>query len=170
MEQSSFLSKLSHVICYYAPAIVMPLFTWFLGLSDDRRPFTEAKTVILATVAKAIFNDPTPVSMLEEQQKSRREIPVGSSVWVYNETFSPLTDHDLSDTLLTAVTTLTNHKVNISKPIAVPVKGEWVGHRNKPDSQDKVDDRLMSDEEIHNNLMQDTKSSAVLLYLHGGQF
>lgn len=170
MSRLSLLSRLGHAICYFVPAIFGPLLKWVFGISDDSRPLREFRTVFTVAIVKAIFNDPTPVSMLEQQQASLVEVPPESSMWISQDTLSVPLNHNLSEVLRKSAVALANQKAEIPEASAEPVDGEWVGHRNKS-HEDRQDEQVfLSNEQAYARLAKDTNQEVVMIYLHGGQF
>ncbi|KAJ9606606.1 hypothetical protein H2200_008614 [Cladophialophora chaetospira] len=163
-------SKLGHTVCYFVPAVVGPLLKWFFGISDDSRPLREFRTVFMTAIVKAVFNDPTPVSMREQQQASFVDPPPDRSMWISQDTFSVPLNHNLSESLRKAAVALATQKFEIPEASAVPVNGEWIGHRNKSQKYGEVEQASLSDEETYTRLSKDTNEQMVIIYLHGGQF
>ena len=124
----------------------------------------------MVIVARAIFNDPTPVFMLQEQQASRVEPPITSSMWVSHDTFCLPAHCKLSEVLGRATAALASEAIDIPVATAVSVEGEWVGNRLDPCQNEQNEAILTPDEQTYDSLLKDAKSNAVLIYLHGGQF
>lgn len=167
MSKTSFLARCRHVLQYYVPAIAAPLVAYILRLSKTSSVWN-FRTAVLVAIIRAIFNDPTPRSMLEEQQGSLVYGPAPDTMWVVADALSVPTDNNLLDVVSKAIVELANGPVDVPETTLDTVKGEWIGSRrgtanvhNKP---------ATADHEKFQRLIADTSSDLVFIFLHGGQF
>jgi hypothetical protein len=75
MPQPSLFARIRHVLLYYVPAITSPLIGYLFRLSPTSSVW-DFRTAFMVCVVRAIFNDPTPKSMPEEQQAIFDNLPV----------------------------------------------------------------------------------------------
>lgn len=157
------ISKLAHGVWYYAPSILQPLCEWLFGFSEtsSRRDF---RTTLMVSIVRALFNDPTRISMLEEQRASFSKGRPDASLWIYGEVFPVSKDNNLAELVAGAIQQLSHEITTLSEVPAESVSGEWIGHKKKEAATSP------SEEQIFSSLVQDLHSDIVMIYLHGGQF
>lgn len=153
MARQGLLSRIQHAWSYYLPAIAKPFVAWFLGTSETSAMW-DFRTALMVSIARAIFNDPTPVSMLDFQMASIVDPIATDSTRVDQDTMIAPDNNNLIDVVTKAIAALS--EPNTSTPSVVdlaPVKGEWLGYQLSADTNPVP---------AHND--------TVIVFLHGGQF
>lgn len=168
MPQTSFLSRFRHVLFYYVPAVVAPLGAYVLRISDTSSVWG-FRTAVLVTILRAIFNDPTPKSMLEEQRQSFVvNAPTPDTLWVVEDILPAPKENNLLEVVSEVVKELATDAVALPQTTVVPVSGEWIGSRREPGHG--FGRTETNKEQNLRNLKADTTSDFVFIFLHGGQF
>lgn len=152
---------------YYVPAIAAPLAAYIFRLSETSSVW-DFRTAVLVTIIRAIFNDPAPRSMLEEQQGSLVNGRVSETMWVVEDALPVPTANNLLDVVYKAIVELADGPVYVPETTLDSVNGEWVGTRR--DTSNAHTETAMTDHENFQSLIADTSSDLVFIFLHGGQF
>ncbi|KIX01301.1 uncharacterized protein Z518_09026 [Rhinocladiella mackenziei CBS 650.93] len=170
MAKSSWITKIHHAAFYYIPAILRTFITWLSGVSETSSQWN-LKTAFTVSIARAIFNDPARISMLEEQEASFTKPPITSSMWVCKDEFPATGKNNLSQLVREAVSDLSGDNTDIPFTDVATVEGEWVGHRyNSTGVYGNIASSRSNEERQYHQMANDTKNDIVLIYLHGGQF
>jgi hypothetical protein len=162
------LIRLYNFFTYTIPALLWPLAAHVLGLSPTSSK-CDFKTVLVVTIMRTLFNDPNPVSMLEQQRKSITHPEVRGPIWVVEDEFPIPPQSDVKTALFQAIKALgPSTGIKDDQVEMLPVSGEWVGHRegvgkNEPDLP-------LAKARKFEYFMRDTKRKITVLFLHGGQF
>ena len=171
------LGKLLHALGYTLPAIVRPLVAHILGRSPTSTR-CKLRIVTVVAVVRALFNDPSPVSMLREQTDSIMEKEPGKeargSLWIAADAFPVPASTNLEEKLAQVIDAL-GPGINARRTrhaVLAPVRGEWVEHRGAPGSETESESELLSGstKATYQRLAKETQRSMVILFLHGGQF
>lgn len=138
-----------------------------LGVSKTSSVW-EFRTAVMVTIIRAIFNDPSPRSMLEEQRGSMVTAPVPDTTWVVEDVLPVPRANNLMEVVSKAITHLADGPVVIPETTLDPVVGEWVGSRRE--SQVVHDKTATESHDKFRGFIADTSSDLVFVFLHGGQF
>lgn len=138
-----------------------------LGVSTTSSVW-EFRTAVMVTIIRAIFNDPSPRSMLEEQRGSMVNASVPDTMWVVEDVLPVPKANDLLDVVSKAIEDLADGPVAVPETTLDPVKGEWVGSRRE--SQLVQNKAATASHDKFQGLVADTTSDLILVFLHGGQF
>ena len=163
------LHKLIHFLSYTVPAILGPIISHLFKRSPTTSHYDFSKFVVVAII-RALFNDPTPVSMLQQQQDSRKDPGVKGKMWVVPDEFQPPEDTNVHTKVQDAIKSLGENISDDQPPTASidSVHGEWVGYRSEVGDQEP--EPAISAAEKFRNLNEEATKKTTILYLHGGQF
>ena len=169
MSPQTLLSRVYYALGYTIPAVVRPLLSHLLGFSQTSSVW-DFRTALVVTIVRALFNDPLPVSMLEEQRSSIIEPEVAGPMWISKDEFPVPDDNNVKHVVMAAVRDLGGQiDSDMAKVVTRPVKGEWVAHRSGEEGI-IFDSHRLSEEQKYTCLAEQAHSDVVFLFLHGGQF
>lgn len=153
MARRGLFSRIQHAWSYYVPAIAKPFVAWLVGISETS-VIWDVRTALVAGIARAIFNDPTPVSMLESQKASIVDPNVTESTGVVQDTILAPDNNNLVDVVTKAIAALNESNTPTQSIVGLaPVRGEWLGYQLSTDSN-----------------AAPAQNDTVIVFLHGGQF
>jgi hypothetical protein len=152
MAKKELLSRIKHFVTYYVPAIANPLAAWWFGTSETSTVWS-FRTAAMVSILRALFNDPTPISMSEFQQSSIARPKANDLTKVQEDTIEPPGSNNVIEVVTRAFHSLSATKLELPPTEVATVKGEWLGLQQ----QEKY-------------LCAAKQSHPVLVYLHGGQF
>lgn len=166
MPGQSLLTRLRRGLFYYIPAILWTLSTWLVQLATTTTTTTRSfsgsttrqwdfRTALVIAIVRAVFNDPTPTSMLEQQVASFApdEILPHAKMRVVKDRFMALRENNLAELMSDAVNELAGSAAGSLPKIemeTVAVPGEWVTDAVSPSNP--------------------VSEPLTYIYLHGGQF
>ena len=126
----------------------------------------------VVAVTKALkvrfFNPENRVSLSKWQESSKLDPEAKGPIWVSRVTFPPPQEDDVRQALFQTIDRLSANSETYTKSAAVPVEGEWVGHRRNVDAQ--APEPALTEREKYDGLMRDVSSAVTMLYVHGGGF
>ena len=126
----------------------------------------------LEAVRKALnvrfFSPENWVSLSEAQESSEVDPEAKGPIWVSRVTLPPPQEDHVRQALFQTIDRLSANSETYTKPAAVPVEGEWVGHRRNVDAQ--APEPNLTEREKYDGLMRDVSSAVTILYVHGGGF
>ena len=126
----------------------------------------------LEAVRKALsvrfFSPENWVPLSKWQESSALDPEAKGPIWVSRVTFPPPKEDDVRQALFQTIDRLSANSETYTKPAAVPVEGEWVGHRRNVDA--KAPEPSLTEREKYDGLMKDVSSAFTMLYVHGGGF
>ena len=168
MDLLTYWARLRKLLGYTLSAVLRPFLAHLLHLSPTSSR-CDLRTAFVVSVVRAMFNDPSPVSMLEVQRESIEDPGVHGPIWVVTDEFPPPPESDVKDALYRAIKALGHGKDALCGDVDLrPVSGEWVGLRKG--TGNNASEPGISDTEKYERLMQETKSNITILFMHGGQF
>ncbi|KIM93895.1 hypothetical protein OIDMADRAFT_70755, partial [Oidiodendron maius Zn] len=149
--------------------ILRPLLAHLLHASPTSSK-CDLKTVFIVSIFRALFNDSTPISMLESQSNSILSPEIKGPIWVVRDEFPAPLEQDVKKVLYRAIEGLSDgtDSQNIGDVDILPVSGEWVGHRTGV-GKDELEP-MVAEAHKYDCLMREVKSRVTILFLHGGQF
>ena len=127
----------------------------------------------LEEVTKALkvrfFSPENRVPLSNWQESSTLDPEAKGPIWVSRVTLPPPQEDDVRQAFFQTIDRLSaNSETTYTKPAAVPVDGEWVGHRRNVDAQ--APEPNLTEREKYDGLMRDVSSAVTMLYVHGGGF
>lgn len=163
------LRKIRNFLTYTLPTILQRLVAHALFLSPTSSNCSFG-TVLVVAIVRAIFNDPTPISMLDQQEESVQDPGLPGSFWVVPDEFAVSAENTVVKRLQEAIIATGNaSKVDFERLKCLPVRGEWIGHQQGTDETPTLDPTLSAKARFQ-RLMAEVNRNITVLFLHGGQF
>lgn len=152
------------------PLIVKTILFHLLKISENSQ-YWDLKTEVRISVMRSFLDPSRPKSILESQATTLRDPGIKGNIWISTVAAEVPPENHIRDTLLAVIDTMRGDKSSAELariPEIAPIEAEWTGYREKatPDSPLPP----ISEAEKYEELMKECKSSATVLYFHGGAY
>ncbi|CAG7992710.1 unnamed protein product [Penicillium olsonii] len=125
----------------------------------------DLRTELTVAIIRSYLRTRAPLG--KTQRDGIRDPGVKGPMWISKVTL-PQPDNDVRDAVLHAIESLKTGDETFEIPEAIPVEGEWTGHRagagkNTPEPE-------LSEQEKYLKLREESPSDMTILYFHGGAY